>query len=103
VRGFALHPHFYTPIKMKLLKFLVIAVAAVPALIVPDKPDVLLVSSHTVDSLGACRGASFLDGKVYLYGDREVGMMREFNPQDRLWRQTERGAPLRPGCFTKSR
>ncbi len=32
----------------------------------------------TVDSLGACQGVSLQDGKVYLYGDREVGMMREY-------------------------
>lgn len=38
-----------------------------------------LISSHTVDSLGACQGASFLDGKLYLYGDRKVGMVREYS------------------------
>ncbi|SEJ21253.1 hypothetical protein SAMN05216327_107120 [Dyadobacter sp. SG02] len=69
---------------MKLLKGLAaiaiatIAVAATVAFVVPGKPDLSLVSSHTIDSLGACQGASFLDGKVYLYGDREVGMVREF-------------------------
>lgn len=56
-----------------------LAVAAIPAFIQPDRPDISLVSSHTVDSLGACQGASFMDGKVYLYGDREVGMIREYN------------------------
>ncbi|WP_353720479.1 hypothetical protein [Dyadobacter sp. 676] len=61
---------------MSVLKLLVVAV--IPAFIVPDKPGVSLVSSHTIDSLGACQGASFIDGKVYLYGDREVGMVREF-------------------------
>ncbi|MGG7663829.1 hypothetical protein [Dyadobacter sp. BHUBP1] len=64
---------------MKLLKFLAAASMAAVILLaftVPDKPDVSLVSSDTVDSLGACQGASYLDGKVYLYGDREVGMVR---------------------------
>lgn len=70
---------------MKSLKFLAVvtaaaaaATAAATAFVVPIKPDIALVSSHTVDSLGACQGASYLDGKVYLYGDREVGMVREF-------------------------
>lgn len=33
----------------------------------------------TVDSLGACQGVSIQKGNVYLYGDREVGMVREYN------------------------
>lgn len=32
----------------------------------------------TVDSLGACQGISYQNGKIFLYGDREVGMIREF-------------------------
>lgn len=32
----------------------------------------------TVDSLGACQGASYQSGRVFLYGDREVGMIREY-------------------------
>ncbi len=32
----------------------------------------------TVDSLGACQGVSYLNGKAYLYGDREVGMIRTY-------------------------
>ena len=39
---------------------------------------VSLQKSFTVDSLGACQGVSFLDDKVYLYGDREVGMIRTY-------------------------
>lgn len=67
---------------MKLLKFLAAAsmtAVTLPAFTVSDKPGLSLVSSHTVDSLGACQGASYLGGKVYLYGDREVGMVREFS------------------------
>lgn len=37
-----------------------------------------LTRETTVDSLGACQGASYQQGRVYLYGDREVGMIREF-------------------------
>jgi len=34
--------------------------------------------SITVDSLGACQGISYQHGRIFLYGDREVGMIREF-------------------------
>ncbi|MES1249772.1 MAG: hypothetical protein ABUL46_03765 [Chitinophaga rupis] len=44
----------------------------------PEKPDMRLSKATTVDSLGACQGISWLHGKAYLYGDREVGMIREF-------------------------
>lgn len=33
----------------------------------------------TVDSLGACQGISYQNGKAFLYGDREVGMIRQFH------------------------
>ena len=32
----------------------------------------------SVDSLGACQGVSFQNGRLFLYGDREVGMIREY-------------------------
>ncbi|WP_245905104.1 hypothetical protein [Pontibacter mucosus] len=39
----------------------------------------------SIESLGACQGASFINGKAYLYGDREVGVIREYVPlQDSL-------------------
>lgn len=41
-----------------------------------------LRSAYTIDSLGACQGAAFIQGKVYLYGDREVGMIRRFSLKD---------------------
>lgn len=43
-------------------------------------PDVTLTLQRatTIDSLGACQGVSYLGGKVYLYGDREVGIVREY-------------------------
>ncbi len=34
--------------------------------------------STTLDSLGACQGVSYQDGKAYLYGDREVGVLRAY-------------------------
>lgn len=34
--------------------------------------------SLTIDSLGACQGVSYQHENIFLYGDREVGMIREF-------------------------
>lgn len=34
--------------------------------------------SITIDSLGACQGISYQNGRIFLYGDREAGMIREF-------------------------
>src|ERR1700744_3528916 len=35
--------------------------------------------SVNIDSLGACQGVSIQNGKALLYGDREVGMIRQFS------------------------
>jgi hypothetical protein len=35
--------------------------------------------TFTLDSLGACQGISFQNGKYFLYGDREVGVMRAYS------------------------
>ncbi|TWR28543.1 hypothetical protein FPZ42_04810 [Mucilaginibacter achroorhodeus] len=40
--------------------------------------DTTIIRETTVDSLGACQGASNQNGRIFLYGDREVGMIREF-------------------------
>jgi len=37
-----------------------------------------ITKSFTLDSLGACQGISHQNGKYFLYGDREVGVMREY-------------------------
>lgn len=38
-----------------------------------------ITKTSTIDSLGACQGVSYQNGKYFLYGDREVGVMREYN------------------------
>lgn len=38
-----------------------------------------LIKSFTLDSLGACQGISLQNGSYYLYGDREVGVMRAYH------------------------
>jgi hypothetical protein len=45
---------------------------------VSDKYATHLDRAVTVDSLGACQGISYQNGRIFLYGDREVGMIREF-------------------------
>jgi len=37
--------------------------------------------SFTIDSLGACQGISYQNGKIFLYGDRETGMIREYKAE----------------------
>jgi len=43
--------------------------------------EMTLGNETTVDSLGACQGVSYQNGRVFLYGDRETGVMREFKLQ----------------------
>lgn len=57
--------------------------------------------TRTYDSLGACQGASFQQGRLFLYGDREVGMIREYkmvgdSPAyvNKEYRLTENGADV---------
>lgn len=47
--------------------------------------------SWSLDSLGACQGVSWQKGRLFLYGDREVGVIREYKmEQDSLvWLQKE--------------
>lgn len=61
-------------------KFIAIALLGVVCLLafVKANIDVQLVRATTIDSLGACQGISYQNGRIFLYGDREVGMIREF-------------------------
>lgn len=40
--------------------------------------DMQISQSWSVDSLGACQGVSWQNGRLFLYGDREIGMIREY-------------------------
>jgi len=62
-----------------LLLLFLAGLSAAPFTFFQGKPDMSLSHSLTIDSLGACQGISWLNGKAYLYGDREVGMIREFD------------------------
>lgn len=37
-----------------------------------------ITKSQSIDSLGACQGVSYQDGRIFLYGDREIGVIREY-------------------------
>jgi len=47
-----------------------------------NNTDGKITKSITIDSLGACQGISFQNGHYFLYGDREVGVMREYKLQN---------------------
>ncbi len=55
-----------------LLPFLVVCLAF--------RSDVRMNISYpqSLDSLGACQGISYQKGRLFLYGDREVGVIREY-------------------------
>lgn len=46
-----------------------------------SKTDGKITKTITIDSLGACQGISKQNGRYFLYGDREVGVMREYKLQ----------------------
>ncbi|RYY54243.1 MAG: hypothetical protein EOO09_15065 [Chitinophagaceae bacterium] len=37
-----------------------------------------ILHSQNIDSLGACQGVANHNGRIFLYGDRETGMIREY-------------------------
>jgi hypothetical protein len=43
-----------------------------------DGPAMKIAQSYSIDSLGACQGISYQKGRIFLYGDRETGMIREY-------------------------
>jgi hypothetical protein len=63
-----------------LLTFLIMSIAF--ALSSSGKaPDMKVEQSYSIDSLGACQGISYQKGRIFLYGDRETGMIREYRIQ----------------------
>lgn len=58
---------------MKTLAALLLFVVAMQAPI-----DMQLTRTLSLDSLGACQGVSWQKGNLYLYGDREVGVIRQY-------------------------
>ena len=60
-----------------LLTFLIIFIAFARSSS-GDGPAMEIAQSYSIDSLGACQGISYQKGRIFLYGDRETGMIREY-------------------------
>lgn len=62
------------------MKLLLAAAVCLAALFPSAKSAIslTLTESTTLDSLGACQGVSCQSGSAYLYGDREVGVIRTY-------------------------
>lgn len=43
-----------------------------------DTPTITITRPMTIDLLGACQGVSYINSTAFLYGDREVGIIREY-------------------------
>lgn len=63
---------------MKKVSISLLFLSVIASAYVAEKVNITLIRSVTVDSLGACQGISYQKGRIFLYGDREVGMIREY-------------------------
>jgi hypothetical protein len=63
---------------MKLISIVAISLFFLFSSDHPANINMQIAQARTVDSLGACQGVSFQKGRLFLYGDREAGMIREF-------------------------
>jgi len=63
---------------MKKITFVLFVISIALVAYIPSSLNMSLTKALTIDSLGACQGISFQKGRVFLYGDREVGMVREY-------------------------
>jgi hypothetical protein len=77
---------------MKLTTLLLLGIGAMS--LWADNVYMALNRSATVEALGACQGVSYINGKAYLYGDREVGVLREYNVQQDSLAYTNREVQL---------
>lgn len=59
--------------------------------------DLTITTSTTIDSLGACQGVSYQKGKAYLYGDREVGVIRTYTVANNVLTYTGQEVKLTVG------
>lgn len=62
---------------MKIISAIIVSLIVLPwphATVI----EMSVTRSHTIDSLGACQGVSYQNGSIFLYGDREVGVIKEF-------------------------
>lgn len=63
---------------MKMISMAIVCLCMMLSSGEPSNISMQIDRALTVDSLGACQGVSYQRGRVFLYGDREVGMIREY-------------------------
>ncbi len=79
---------FHSIIDMNKLPVILFFISCLSVAFMRQDMGMLIQKSITVDSLGACQGAFYRDGSLFLYGDREVGVIREYKTgHDSLWYQ----------------
>lgn len=59
------------------MRLVLTAIALLMAFVLPN-PAMKLDHSCSIDSLGACQGISYQQGRIFLYGDRETGVIRDY-------------------------
>lgn len=59
-------------------KLLLLGAGLLSAFAFPASVELTLTATSTANGLGACQGASYQQGRLYLYGDREVGVIRAY-------------------------
>ena len=59
-------------------KILLLLAGITSAFAFPVSVELAITATSTTNALGACQGASYQQGRVYLYGDREVGVIRAY-------------------------
>lgn len=64
------------------LFFVILIISILVASSFVSEKTMQIKQEQTIDSLGACQGVSIQNKKVFLYGDREVGMIREYQLSD---------------------
>jgi hypothetical protein len=77
---------------MKLTTLLLLGIGAMS--LWANNVNMKLDRTTTVEALGACQGVSYINGKAYLYGDREAGVIREYNVQPDSLAYTNREVQL---------
>jgi hypothetical protein len=63
---------------MKMISMAIVCLCMMLSSGEPSNISMQIDRTLTIDSLGACQGVSYQKGRLFLYGDREFGMIREY-------------------------
>jgi len=61
---------------LSVIVFIILVTILLPSF--KNEEAMSIAHAYSIDSLGACQGASYQNGRIFLYGDREAGMIREY-------------------------